>query len=74
MNCKECADFLLDYIEGNLPAEQAAAFEEHLQLCPPCVVYIESYKDCIELGKSCVECKEPFSPPANSCNFTARDA
>ena len=58
MNCKEFADFLLDYIEGNLPAEEAAAFDEHLQLCPPCIHYLESYRRCIQLGKNCIECKE----------------
>ena len=58
MNCQECADFLMDYLEGMLPTQQAAAFEEHLRLCPPCIDYIESYKHCIELGKSCMECKE----------------
>lgn len=63
MNCKDCADFLLDHIEGNLPPEQAAAFEEHLRLCPPCIDYIESYKRCIELGKSCMECKEEIGDP-----------
>ena len=64
MNCQECADFLLDYLEGNLPAEQAAAFDEHLRLCPPCIVYIASYKECIELGKSCMECKEEMGGEA----------
>ena len=58
MTCQECADFLMDYLEGNLPASQAAAFAEHLRLCPPCIDYIETYKRCIELGKSCHECKE----------------
>ena len=58
MNCKEFADFLIDYIEGTLPAEEASAFDEHLQLCPPCIHYLESYRRCIELGKGCVECKE----------------
>ena len=65
MTCKECADFLLDYIEGNLPPEQAAAFDEHLQLCPPCIDYMESYKRCIKMGKTCMECKDEIgeAPP-----------
>ena len=61
MNCKEFADFLIDYIDGNLPEQEAAAFDDHLRLCPPCVHYLESYKRCIELGKTCVECKEEIA-------------
>lgn len=61
MNCKEFADFLLDYIEGTLPADQAAAFEEHLQLCPPCIHYLDSYRHCVELGRNCI-CKDDEIP------------
>ena len=63
MNCRECAEFLMDYIDGTLPGEQAAAFDEHLRLCPPCIDYLESYKRCIEMGKSCMECKEQIESP-----------
>ena len=63
MNCQECAEFLMDYIDGTLPVEQAAAFEGHLQKCPPCIDYLESYKRCIEMGKSCIECKDEMEPP-----------
>ena len=53
----------MDYIEGNLPVEQAAAFEGHLQECPPCIDYLESYKSCIEMGKTCMECKDEMQAP-----------
>ena len=55
MNCKECADFLMDYLDGNLPAAQADAFKQHLERCPPCVTYLETYQHCIQLGRVCVE-------------------
>ena len=58
MNCQELANFLMEYIEGELPPEQATAFEAHLQLCPPCVHYLDSYKECVELGKSCCGCED----------------
>ena len=31
-----------------------AAFEIHVQECPPCIHYIETYKVSVELGKRCV--------------------
>ena len=57
LTCQELIQFLMDYLDGELPAEQRALFEEHLRLCPPCVCYLESYQQCIKLGKVCV-CEE----------------
>ncbi|HTO08646.1 MAG TPA: zf-HC2 domain-containing protein [Myxococcota bacterium] len=44
MNCRECTDFLIDYLNGDLPAAQQRVFEGHIQLCPPCLTYLESYR------------------------------
>ena len=57
MNCQDFVDFLMAYVDGELPPEQAAAFEMHLKMCPPCVDYLESYQHCIKLGKACL-CNE----------------
>jgi anti-sigma factor RsiW len=55
MMCRECVEFLIDYLEGNLPDEQRARFEEHLRLCPPCVRYLDSYRDAVQLGRAAFE-------------------
>jgi anti-sigma factor RsiW len=44
MNCRTCIEFLKDYISGALPAGERDVFEEHLRLCPPCVVYLRQYE------------------------------
>ena len=44
MTCQQLADFILDYLEGHLPAETKVAFEHHLTLCPNCVNYLASYE------------------------------
>ena len=62
MNCQEFAQFLMEYLDGDLPPEQVAAFEEHLKLCPPCIHYLDSYKQCVELGKKCVKCEDDAIP------------
>jgi anti-sigma factor RsiW len=51
MTCRELADFLGDYLAGDLPAEVRAAFDRHLSLCPNCVDYVASYRSTIELGR-----------------------
>lgn len=62
MNCQELADFLLAYMEGDLPERQREEFERHMQCCPPCVAYLETYQKTIQLcQKSCNEAAE--KPP-----------
>ena len=53
MKCKEFNDFLADYLEGELDDKTHTVFDAHLQMCPPCVDYLDSYKDVIRLGKAC---------------------
>jgi anti-sigma factor RsiW len=52
VTCQEFIDFLLDYDEGVLPADQRAFFDEHLSVCPDCVNYLASYRATKALGKS----------------------
>ena len=51
MTCRELAEFIMDYLSGDLPAEVKSAFEHHLTLCPNCVSYIASYKSTTEMGR-----------------------
>jgi anti-sigma factor RsiW len=51
VNCRECTDFLIDYLNGDLPAAQQRIFEGHLELCPPCLTYLESYRATLALGE-----------------------
>lgn len=60
MNCKECTDFLHDYLAGELPENQRRIFEGHLGFCPPCVIYLETYRKTLELGALVRE--EPIEP------------
>ncbi len=60
LTCREVAEFLAAYLDGELPDEQRATFEEHLDLCPPCVHYLEEYRHTIDLGKKA--CKEERRP------------
>lgn len=45
MTCQELADFVCDFLEGNLPEEQRVIFQEHLENCPSCIAYLGSI-DC----------------------------
>jgi len=51
MNCREYVEFLMAYVNGELPADRAAAFERHISDCPPCIHYLETYRDTLELER-----------------------
>lgn len=64
MTCKEIYDFLMNYIDGELPPAVLKEFERHLTLCPPCVCYLKSYQQAVRLGKLCAGKKDA---PAEAC-------
>jgi len=63
MNCRECIDFLMAYLDNELPESERAVFEDHLAKCPPCVDYLNTYRATIELEKKACCCKDA-PPPA----------
>ena len=55
MKCRECDEFLVDYVAGELPLEVIATFEQHLARCRNCRVYLEQYRATIKAGKTACE-------------------
>jgi anti-sigma factor RsiW len=58
MNCKEFVDFLMAYINEELPEEQRRGFEQHIQDCPPCINYLDTYRETVELERHAYEGEE----------------
>ena len=52
MTCRELTEFLMDYLEGELPEAQRATFAQHVELCPPCLTYLKTYQEAVDLGRS----------------------
>ena len=42
--CKEVIDLLTEYMEGDLPPDQARELGAHLALCPLCVEFLDSLR------------------------------
>lgn len=56
MKCREFTDFLMAYLDDELPAETRGSFEFHLHECQSCVNYLESYRATVALGRAaCAE-------------------
>jgi anti-sigma factor RsiW len=51
VTCREFADFIADYLSGELPAGTRMSFDDHLKVCPNCVSYLSNYRDTIALGR-----------------------
>jgi anti-sigma factor RsiW len=55
VTCREFADFMMDYLSGELSTESRAAFEHHVGLCGNCRRYLASYQETVKLGKRAFE-------------------
>jgi len=64
LTCRQIVDFLMDYLDGELPADASSTFEEHLAICPPCRVYLDTYEETIRLGReACADHDDPADAP-----------
>jgi anti-sigma factor RsiW len=51
MTCREAIDFIMAYLDNELPLEQRHEFERHLSICPSCVNYLNSYRRTVQLAR-----------------------
>ncbi len=51
MTCREFIEFLWKYESDELSVEERERFDYHLTRCPPCVRYLQSYRETIKVGK-----------------------
>lgn len=56
MKCRELAEFLNDYVSGDLPEENRVHFEFHISKCKNCHEYMVQYEVVIKAGK--IACDE----------------
>jgi anti-sigma factor RsiW len=64
MKCRELADFLMDYVSGELPEESRIHFELHITRCRNCHEYLVQYEITMKAGKiACGENSDEL--PAN---------
>ena len=55
MTCREFADFIADYLSGEVSSSTHEELERHLGLCPNCRRYLTIYEETIRLGKAAFE-------------------
>jgi anti-sigma factor RsiW len=52
VTCREFIDFIMSYLDGELPGEQREPFERHLSRCPACDRYLRQYQATVTAGKA----------------------
>jgi anti-sigma factor RsiW len=52
LTCREITSLILDYVAGDLHRKTSGDFESHLQSCPDCVAFLETYKKTMALTQS----------------------
>jgi len=60
LTCQELITFLSDYVDQQLPADQTAAFERHLAICPECEAYLANFRAAILAARRA--CADPHPP------------
>jgi anti-sigma factor RsiW len=44
LSCQQIVELVTDYLEGALPPDTASLFEEHLNFCDGCEVYLDEMR------------------------------
>ena len=55
ITCRQFEDFILAYLEGDLPEKQRFVFELHLKVCRECRDYLAAYRRTIEVSRRAFE-------------------
>jgi anti-sigma factor RsiW len=50
MKCRDFVEFLLEYLDGALGEAERRVFEGHVEQCPACVTYLDTYRETVRLG------------------------
>ncbi|HSK30594.1 MAG TPA: zf-HC2 domain-containing protein [Candidatus Limnocylindria bacterium] len=52
VSCKKEVDFIVRYIAAQLNAAEQSGFQAHLDACPDCAAFLQTYKKTIEITRS----------------------
>jgi anti-sigma factor RsiW len=52
VKCREFVEFLMEYLDGALVETERCVFEQHIEDCPACVNYLDTYRETVRLGNS----------------------
>jgi mycothiol system anti-sigma-R factor len=63
ITCQQLVDFIMSYLDNELPQAERAEFDRHMAACPSCVDYLKTYEKTILLAKTCGDDPVPDEVP-----------
>ncbi|HSP77347.1 MAG TPA: anti-sigma factor [Myxococcaceae bacterium] len=67
--CEDTINLLLDYLDGEMPAEEAKHLKEHLSGCAPCIDFLRTYRATPGLCRRALAQKMPQEVSAKLTEF-----
>jgi anti-sigma factor RsiW len=67
--CKDSINLLLEYLDGEMPPEEARHLKEHLTGCKPCEEFLSTYKATPGLCKRAMAQRMPQEVSAKLAEF-----
>ena len=64
LTCEKETALIADYLASGLSPADLASFENHLQECPDCKAFLQTYRKTIEITRSFLEMESVKSPPS----------
>jgi anti-sigma factor RsiW len=55
LECRQIAELLGDYFDGSLPRETRELIDFHIDGCPPCVAFLNTYKGTMDATRKLPE-------------------
>ncbi len=52
LTCEQVTKLIRDYLNGELPPDIAATFEDHLRRCTDCVAFLKTYQQTVRVVQS----------------------
>jgi anti-sigma factor RsiW len=63
VTCRDFAEFLLEYVEGQLSPDARREFDGHMAICPDCVRYLQHYTETVKAGRLAMTGELPADVP-----------
>ena len=59
IECRQIAELLGDYLDGTLPKATRELLEWHIEGCPPCVAFVNTYRGTITAARKLADVPIP---------------
>jgi hypothetical protein len=59
IGCRQIAELLGDYLDGSLPRHTRELIDFHIDGCPPCVAFINTYRGTVDAARKLTDVEIP---------------